>query len=131
MAFFEHEGIQFHYEISGQGPTVALCHGLTGDLSQPKQLINQLPGYRLLFWDCRGHGATEPVARAENFGFVSFAKDLDALLSDLGIERVVVGGISMGAAVATRYAIQYPSPHRKLERAGISGHACPGRWQRT
>ena len=44
MPFLEREGIQFHYEISGDGPPVVFCHGLTGNLEQPKELIQPLRG---------------------------------------------------------------------------------------
>ena len=93
---------------------VVFCHGLTGDLQQPKQLVGSLPGYRLLVWDARGHGETGPAGPAEKFTFASFAADLAALMDHLAIPCAVVGGISMGAAVSTRFAIQYPHRVRGL-----------------
>jgi len=112
LAFLEHDGIRFHYEVSGEGPPVVFCHGLTGDLTQPKQLAGSLPGYRLLVWDARGHGETSPTGPAEKFTFAQFAEDLAALMDRLEIASAIVGGISMGAAVSTRFAVHYP--HRVL-----------------
>src|ERR1043166_5378949 len=65
MPFLEQDGIQFHYELTGEGPTVVLCHGLTGNLEQPKQLVESLPGYQLLLWDARGHGKTACVPQKQ------------------------------------------------------------------
>jgi len=114
VGFIEHDGIRFHYEIAGEGPALVFCHGLTGELNQPKQLLGSLPGYRRLVWDARGHGATSPVGPADKFTFAQFADDLAVLMDRLGIQSAIVGGISMGAAVATRSAIQYPQRVRGL-----------------
>ena len=48
------------------------------------------------------------------FTFAHFAKDLAALLDHLEIRSAIVGGISMGAAVSTQFAIQYPHHVRGL-----------------
>lgn len=114
MSIFKHDDIRFHFELRGQGPTVVFCHGLTGDLSQGDQLIGPLPGYRLLLWDCRAHGETAPVGPVTELSFASFAKDLEALISHLEIDKVVVGGNSMGAAVAVRFALDCPQAVRGL-----------------
>lgn len=108
MAFFEHDGIRFHYRITGEGPAVVFNHGLTGDLTNIEELIGELPGHRLLLWDARAHGETTPAGPPRALNFVTFARDLNALLSHLEIEKAVVGGVSMGAATATRLALDYP-----------------------
>ena len=76
MPFLEREGIQFHYEICGDGPPVVFCHGLTGNLEQPKELIQPLEGFRLIVWDARGHGKTNPAGSLAGFTFDTFASDL-------------------------------------------------------
>lgn len=114
MPFIKHDRIQFCYELTGVGPVVVFCHGLTGDLEQSKQLVGSLDGFRLLVWDARGHGRTQPVGPAEGFKFPVFAEDLAALLDHLKVKRAVIGGISMGAAVATCFAAHYPDRVRGL-----------------
>jgi pimeloyl-ACP methyl ester carboxylesterase len=108
MDIFEREGIRFPYEVLGDGRALVLCHGLGGDRQQPKELVGPLDGYRLIVWDCRGHGETQPVGPAEKFGFGPMAEDLAALLDHLGVERAIIGGISMGACIAVRFAVQWP-----------------------
>lgn len=114
MPFLEHEGIRFHYDISGEGPPVVFCHGLTGNLEQPKELIPSLPGFQFIVWDARGHGKTNPPGPRDGFTFDTFARDLAALLAHLDVREAVIGGISMGAAVSVRYAIRYPGRARAL-----------------
>ncbi len=108
MPTFEHEGIHFNYVTLGEGVPLVLNHGLGGDHTQPKDLLSELPGYRTVYWDCRGHGETEPVGPREGFHFSQFSKDLEALMDGLGIEKAVVGGISMGAALSTRFVLDHP-----------------------
>ena len=108
MGTLERDGIQFRYEVLGEGRALVLCHGLGGDRQQPKELVGPLDGYRLIVWDCRGHGETQPVGPAEKFSFGPMAEDLAALLDHLGVERAILGGISMGAGIAVRFAAQWP-----------------------
>jgi pimeloyl-ACP methyl ester carboxylesterase len=114
MPFLEHDGIRFHYERSGDGPPLVLCHGLTGALENSKDLFGTIPGCTQLVWDARGHGQTKPVGPAGRFTFEVFARDLAALLDHLRIETAVVGGVSMGAAVSTKLALLYPHRVRAL-----------------
>lgn len=87
---------------------MVFCHGLTGDLSQPAELAGGIPGVRVVVWDARAHGRTEPMAKGSQLHFAGFARDLAALLGHLEIDRAIVGGISMGAGVSLAFAAAYP-----------------------
>ena len=106
--YFHHQGIDFHYQLLGHGPPVVFCHGLTADLEQAKQTLEDLDGYRLLVWSCRWHGLTRPDCAPQMLSFGTFADDPAALLDHLGIERAVIGGLSMGAGVAAGFAANHP-----------------------
>jgi pimeloyl-ACP methyl ester carboxylesterase len=110
----EQRGVRLHYEMLGRGDPVVLCHGLGGDREAMKALAGPLPGCRLIVWDCRGHGRSNPTGPAEYYSFSSFAEDLGVLLEHLGIARAVIGGVSMGAAVAARFAVHRPEQVRGL-----------------
>jgi pimeloyl-ACP methyl ester carboxylesterase len=114
MPFFHSNGIDFHYEELGSGPPIVICHGLTGDLTAPKDLVGELPGNRLILVDSRAHGLTQPLGGECDLTFSQFARDLRDLLDHLAIERAVVGGISMGAGVAARFAMDSPDRVRGL-----------------
>jgi pimeloyl-ACP methyl ester carboxylesterase len=62
----------------------------------------------LISFDCRAHGRTRPVGPPEKISLAAFADDLLALMDHLRIDKAVVGGISMGAAVALNFALRYP-----------------------
>lgn len=108
MPAFRHDGIDFHYIDLGEGIPVVVQHGLGGDTSQPALLFQPPEGFRLISLDARGHGETRPLGPPEKIGIGASAEDLLALLEYLGIDRAIVGGISMGAAVALNFALRYP-----------------------
>lgn len=108
MPFFNHDGIQFHYRDTGSGVPFVFQHGLGADTQQTFELFQPPAGFRLLSFDCRGHGETRPLGSEEKISVVQFAEDLRALLDYLRIERAIIGGISMGAAVALHFALTQP-----------------------
>lgn len=108
IQFFTKQDVQFAYEIVGEGETVVFCHGLGGDRSQPIELFVGLNGYRLISMDARGHGDTHPVGPSESFSFQSLAEDLRDFADHLGLDRFVLGGISMGAGISTSFVSRFP-----------------------
>ena len=109
MPFFQHDEIQFHFRDSGgEGVPFVFQHGLGADVSQTFELFAPPPGFRMLGFDCRGHGETRPLGPEEKIGVGSFTEDLRALLDHLRIERAVIGGISMGAAMALHFTLTHP-----------------------
>jgi pimeloyl-ACP methyl ester carboxylesterase len=114
MPTFAHDGLAFHFEDTGEGLPFVFQHGLGGDVSQPCGLFRPPAGVRLLALDCRAHGETRPLGEPARIGIAQFADDLRALLDHLGIDRAVIGGISMGAAVALNFALRFPERVRGL-----------------
>jgi pimeloyl-ACP methyl ester carboxylesterase len=112
MPFFPHDGIDFFYhDEGGEERAIAFLfqHGLGGDSTQPAGLFRPPPGFRLLCLDARGHGRTRPLGDPRGLAFATFADDLAAFLDHLGVERAVLGGISLGAAVALRFTLRFPA----------------------
>ena len=107
MPFFERDEVSFHYIDVGQGAPFVFQHGLGGDVSQPQELFRPPPGVRLLSFDCRGHGQTRPLGEVQAFRIAHFADDLAALLDHCRLDSAIIGGTSMGAAVALNFALRY------------------------
>jgi pimeloyl-ACP methyl ester carboxylesterase len=108
MPFFEHDGIRFHFRESGRGIPFLFQHGLGADVNQTFELFEPPAGFRLLTMECRGHGETRPLGPEEKISIEQFTEDVRAFLDDQQIARAVIGGISMGAAIALRFALEYP-----------------------
>ncbi len=112
--FFERDGIRFSYRSSGDGTPFVYQHGLGADVNQPFVLFKPPQGIRLLGFDCRMHGATTPAGDSSKISLSSFADDMLAFLDFLGVDSAIVGGISMGAAVALNFALRFPERVRGL-----------------
>jgi pimeloyl-ACP methyl ester carboxylesterase len=112
MAVLRRAGIAFSYLDSGEGAPVVLQHGLGGDMSQPAGLFRSAA--RLVCLECRGHGQTTPLGPAAELTFQTFADDLLVLADELGLGSFVLGGVSMGAGVALRFAADHPGRVRGL-----------------
>src|SRR5678816_3082409 len=108
MPTFHHDSIAFHYEESGSGLPFVFQHGLGADVTQPFGLFTPPRGLRLIALDVRAHGLTAPLGGPAKLCFRTFAEDLLALFDHLRLERAVVGGISMGAALALHFAVRWP-----------------------
>jgi pimeloyl-ACP methyl ester carboxylesterase len=123
MASFYSDGLQFNYATRGLGAnTFFFQHGIGGTLAQPFRFllrsdgeesnVDKEPGvrerkFRMAAFDCRAHGAT-PLGDPEKLRIDIFADDLVAFMDHLQIKTAVLGGISMGAAVALSAALRYP-----------------------
>jgi pimeloyl-ACP methyl ester carboxylesterase len=114
MSFFDRDGLRFHYREEGDGLPFIFQHGLGGDLSQPFGVYRPAGGVRLIAFDFRGHGETCPLGDVAKLTIAMLAADLVALLDHLKIERAVIGGISLGSAVAINTALRYPKRVRGL-----------------
>ncbi|HEX6130712.1 MAG TPA: alpha/beta hydrolase [Actinomycetota bacterium] len=94
----------------GEGPPVVLLHGLTATrryvVMGSKAL--QKAGFRMISYDARGHGESEPAPAPDAYGYECLAADLIDVLDALGIERAVLAGASMGAHTAIRLALEEP-----------------------
>jgi pimeloyl-ACP methyl ester carboxylesterase len=98
---------------SGQGKVFVLQHGLCGAADQPAEVFPHGLGWQCVTLECRGHGQSEAGDPA-HFSIATFADDVAAFVTDLGIGPVVIGGISMGAAIAMRIAVRHPELVRAL-----------------
>jgi pimeloyl-ACP methyl ester carboxylesterase len=107
MPTFTRDGVTLNYQETGGGLPFIFQHGLGADVTQPFGLFKPPAGIRLIGFDARGHGASQsgPI---EQITLRAFADDLRALLDELQIKKAIVGGISMGAAIALNFVTRYP-----------------------
>jgi pimeloyl-ACP methyl ester carboxylesterase len=104
MATVQLDGTDLGYEATGSGtPAVCLVHG-TGGVWM-RQLEELADVARVVAPDLPGHGRTGgslPRRIAESADWV--ARFLDVI----GLDRVVIGGHSMGGAIALQFALSRP-----------------------
>src|SRR5712691_1697495 len=97
-------------EDAGEGTPLVLLHGLSADRRNVLQGSNYLlrRGYRLVSFDARGHGASDPPPNPTAYEYADLVGDLELVLADRGIERPVLIGSSMGAATTMAWTLDNP-----------------------
>lgn len=96
------------------GPLVLLLHGWTAsaDLNFFPVYATLQEAYRVVAMDLRGHG--RGMRSAEPFRLEDCADDAAALLRQLGAERVIAVGYSMGGPVGLLLARRHPGAVQAL-----------------
>ena len=97
----------------GEGTPFVFQHGLCSDQAQPGQVFPEGEGYSRVTVECRGHGASASGDTSQ-FSIPAFTDDIARVIDDSGMERPVIGGISMGAAIALRLAVRRPDLAKAL-----------------
>jgi 3-oxoadipate enol-lactonase len=112
----EANGINIHYELSGNGPVanvVMFAHSLGSDHSIWDAQKSALAGrHTVLSYDLRGHGKTTATPGAYTFDLL--AADALALLDALQIETASFVGISLGGMIGQAVALAAPQRIDKL-----------------
>jgi pimeloyl-ACP methyl ester carboxylesterase len=103
---------------AGEGPAVALLHGLFGSARNLGGVQRALaPHYRVLALDMRNHGVSP---RHPVMDYAAMAADVLETLDAEGALPAVVVGHSMGGKVAMRLALAAPDQVRRLVVADIA-----------
>jgi pimeloyl-ACP methyl ester carboxylesterase len=103
-------GVTLRGDESGEGAPVVLLHGLTATRRYVVMGSHALQrsGHRVLAYDARAHGKSDPAAEPEDYGYGRLARDLLAVLDARDIDRAVLAGASMGAHTITAFALAHP-----------------------
>jgi pimeloyl-ACP methyl ester carboxylesterase len=103
------DGIPLHFTAAGKGPaTVIFVHGWTCDETSWSEQVPALEArYRAVTVDLPGHGRSGSPADGK-FSMDLFARAVEAVRAEVGAERVVLVGHSMGTPVIVQYARLYP-----------------------
>lgn len=106
-------GINLHYETSGNGAPILFIHGLG---SSARDWEMQTPFFsnhhRTFAFDLRGHGHSQKPSDA--YSMPLFAEDAAELIKLLGAEPVHVVGISLGGMIAFQLAVDHPELIKSL-----------------
>lgn len=104
-------GLSLSGEEAGQGVPVVLLHGLTATRRYVLQGSNLLArgGRRVISYDARGHGESSPAPEPPAYEYADLTADLRCVLDELGLDRPVLVGSSMGAASALALALDDPA----------------------
>ncbi len=115
----EFEGNKLHVVEAGEGEVVLLIHGFPSiwySMIHPMEALRS--DYRVVAIDGLGAGLSDAPAEIEDYKLGAMADHLDALIEELGVERVHLVGHDWGSAFAWAYA--QSRPQKLLSVTGMS-----------
>lgn len=113
-------------EAAGEGSPIVLCHGITATRRYVVHGSRTLEraGHRVVSYDARGHGESDPAPAGQGYGYPELVADLDQVVAaEVGGGRFALAGHSMGAHTAVAYALAQP---QRLEALIVIGPVYAG-----
>lgn len=106
--FASFDGLRLHYTVwegDGAHRPVLLQHGFAADtnanwISTGVVAALRSAGFTVISLDARGHGRSEKPHDESRYTEDAMARDVSALLDELGLDEVSMVGYSMGAIIA-------------------------------
>ena len=103
-------GVKLSGEEAGSGVPVLLLHGLTATRRYVVMGSKALErsGHRVIQYDARAHGHSGPAPTPDSYSYDLLGDDAIAVMDQLGVERAVLAGASMGAHTLLNVALRHP-----------------------
>ena len=110
------DGVKLYYEEHGQtGSPLVLAYGIGGNTEMWDVNVAALSAkHRLILWEPRGHARSDSPEDPAKVSFARWVLDLRDVLDHLRLRRAHVGGLSLGAGIATRFTLRRPGRVRSL-----------------
>lgn len=104
--------MKLFHRILGEGQPLLILHGLFGHSDNWQTHAKKLAEYyQVILIDQRNHGHSD---WSDTFSYDLLAEDLHELITDLGLQKIILLGHSMGGKTVMRYAQLYPEGIEKL-----------------
>jgi pimeloyl-ACP methyl ester carboxylesterase len=104
--------MQLHHREIGEGRPFVILHGLFGSSDNWQYHAKRLAEYfRVILIDLRNHGHSP---WSKDFSYHLMMEDVREKLEELGIQKCILLGHSMGGKVAMHFAQHYPERLLKL-----------------
>jgi 3-oxoadipate enol-lactonase len=99
-------------EAGATGAPLVLAYGIGGnadlwDVNVPALAARR----RVVLWEPRGHARSDSPEDPARYSFARWTLDLKTVLDHLGLRTAHVGGLSLGAGIATRFTLAH---HRRV-----------------
>lgn len=115
MPTINRDGVNIYYEDHGTGPAVLLSHGYSATTRMWTGQVEALKDrYRVITWDMRGHGQSDSPDDPKAYSEAATVDDIAGILNHLGIDKAVIGGLSLGGYMSLAFNLAHPSMVRAL-----------------
>jgi pimeloyl-ACP methyl ester carboxylesterase len=104
--------VRIAHELHGSAtdrPPMLLTHGYGQSRRMWDRNVPALEQQRLVVtWDMPGHGVSEAPDDPAAYTHVACLAEMESLLDEVGAERAVLGGQSLGGFLSLRFALEHP-----------------------
>src|SRR5450631_2413520 len=115
MPKINRDGVSLYYEVHGSGPPLLLTHGYSSTSQMWQGQIEALSKHhKLVLWDMRGHGRSDYPSDAAAYSEALTVANMAALLDEVGANRAIVGGLSLGGYMSLAFYRAHPDRVRAL-----------------
>ena len=122
------DGVQLHYEESGEGQTIVFVHEFAGDhRSWEAQMRYFSRRYHCVAYSARGYTPSDIPSEGSMYSQDHARKDILAILDHLDVEKGHIVGLSMGGFATLHFGIHHPERAHSLVVAGCGYGAEPDR----
>lgn len=120
--FAPYAGGQVHYESYGSGnEAVVFIHGWTCDLTFWREQAPVYENHRSLLIDLPGHGQSDKPRGPYPVEF--FARGVEAVMRDAGVDRAVLVGHSLGGPIVYTFLRLFPEQVKAVVLVDANVHA--------
>jgi pimeloyl-ACP methyl ester carboxylesterase len=125
------DGIEINLAVwEGAGKPVLCIHGITANCRCWDTLAEALaPDYHVIAMDLRGRGRSDKPPRG--YALAYHLRDINCLLNDLGLDRAVIMGHSLGAFIGLAFAAEYPERVDRLILVDGGGDLSKGQMEKV
>ncbi len=107
--FKSFDGTKLFYSVEGKGPPLVFCYGLVcSSLHWTYQIERFRQTHQCIWFDYRGHQNSDTPKDLSSLTLENIARDLKVLLDELGVQKPVFLGHSMGVNVVLEFYRQNP-----------------------
>ncbi|MDJ0687497.1 MAG: alpha/beta hydrolase [Xenococcaceae cyanobacterium MO_188.B32] len=108
MPYVKSDGVNIYYETYGTGsPALVFLHSFTqSSYAWVYQIFDLSRDYQCVLLDNRGHGRSDKPQ--QGYGMAQMAKDAVAVLDELGLDKVILVGNSLGGMIGVQFCVDYP-----------------------
>jgi pimeloyl-ACP methyl ester carboxylesterase len=107
--------VHIHREVTGEGPVVVLTHGFSATSQMYAATVPALAtDHTVVALDLPGHGRSEVSADPADYSVATFVAAMLGSLDDVGAERAVFVGHSLGGYLSLELALAHPDRVRGL-----------------
>jgi pimeloyl-ACP methyl ester carboxylesterase len=115
MPTIDRDGVAIYYEVHGAGPALLLSHGYGATCRMwDGQVAAFADRWRVILWDMRGHGQSGDPRDLTAYSQALTVGDMAAVLDACGVERAIIGGLSLGGVMSLAFHLAHPLRVRAL-----------------